>query len=307
MSINELLYSQDGVCTRQQVLALGLSDDFIRQRIERGVWMHLCPGVFLSGTGPVSEEQAWRASLLACGPRSMLTGVAGMRAHGVRIDRRPSAEVLLPHDVRRSSTPLYLPVRSRNCPRPIDVGGLAVAPIDVATIHACRGVVGIRNVRAILAASVQQRKCDAGSLIAAAARSGRVRALVRAGLKEIKEGVRSVPEGDLRRLIMQTSLPMPIFNPTLLNAAGEVIAVPDAYWELAGVALEVESKEYHFYEGRWQHTMKVRSHMSSYGILVVQAPPSRISTDRTSLLADIERTYATGLARGPLGLTVLPA
>ena len=99
---------------------------------------------------------------------------------------------------------------------------------------------------------------------------------------------------------------MPLWNPTLM-LDGRIIAVPDAYWEEAGVALEVESREYHFYERGWGRTLKMRSRMNSHGIFVLQAPPSRIYAEPAGLIEDMVRMYKQGLSRGALPLQIIPA
>ena len=45
---------------------------------------------------------------------------------------------------------------------------------------------------------------------------------------------------------MSTGLPEPLWNPRLETLSGEFIAEPDAYFKELGLALEVDSRQYHF-------------------------------------------------------------
>jgi hypothetical protein len=57
---------QDGVLTRGQVLASGLTDSWIRARLDAGLWQRLLPGVFLTHNGvPEAAARIWAAVLYA--------------------------------------------------------------------------------------------------------------------------------------------------------------------------------------------------------------------------------------------------
>lgn len=57
---------QDGVLTRGQVLASGLTDSWIRARLDARVWQRLVPGVFLTHNGePSPVARIWAAVLYA--------------------------------------------------------------------------------------------------------------------------------------------------------------------------------------------------------------------------------------------------
>jgi len=57
---------QDGVLTRGQLLAAGLTDSWIRARLDARVWQRLLPGVFLTHNGdPAPVARVWAAVLYA--------------------------------------------------------------------------------------------------------------------------------------------------------------------------------------------------------------------------------------------------
>ena len=255
-----LIRSQDGVVTRQQLFALSLDDGFIRTQLTSMRWVALAPGVYLVGAGPGSLNQRARAAVLASGPESMVTGSAGMTLHGVRIQwSETQVSTLIPHDRRRVSNTLVRSIRCVVLPRPVIRYDIPVASVARATIDACRGVSGLTEVRARLAAPVQQRHCSLEGLFAAALEVGRMSPVLRAGLAEIADGVRSVPEGVVRKLVLASTLPAPLWNPRLFTNSGQFIACPDAYWGEAGLAVEVESREFHFEVAAWNRTLARRS------------------------------------------------
>jgi hypothetical protein len=109
---------------------------------------------------------------------------------------------------------------------------------------------------------------------------------LRRALAEVAEGARSTAEAELVALIRRARLPMPLLNPRLL-AGGEFLAIPDAYWPRAGVAAEVDSREYHLAPADWERTLARHARMSACGIIVLHYPPSRIRTAGLEVAAEI--------------------
>ncbi len=79
--------------------------------------------------------------------------------------------------------------------------------------------------------------------------------LLRAALEEVADSIRSVAEGDFRTLLKRGRLPMPMFNARLYDDAG-LIAMVDAWWPQAGLAAEVDSRDWHLSPQHWERTMR---------------------------------------------------
>lgn len=77
-----------------------------------------------------------------------------------------------------------------------------------------------------------------------------------------------------------------------------MVARPDAYWDEAGVVLEIDSQEWHLGAEQWKETMRRHSRMTSYGILVMHVPPSRVRDERAAVISELKAMLAAGLARG---------
>ena len=78
---------------------------------------------------------------------------------------------------------------------------------------------------------------------------------------------------------------------------GDFIAKPDAWWQRAGVAGEVDSREYHMEAADYRATQMRHNRMESYGINVQHWLPSVIETESRTVLADLRRAIAAGHAR----------
>jgi very-short-patch-repair endonuclease len=88
-----------------------------------------------------------------------------------------------------------------------------------------------------------------------------------------------------------------MFNARLFGADGRFIAVVDAWWPEAGVAAEVDSREWHLEPADWERTMRRHARISSHGILVLHFTPRQIHTDPASVASSISDTLRAGHAR----------
>jgi hypothetical protein len=125
-------------------------------------------------------------------------------------------------------------------------------------------------------------------------------------LDEVEDGIRSVPEGDLRLLLKRARVPMPMFNARLYEG-GSLIAIVDCWWPDAGVAGEVDSREYHFSPDDWQRTMRRHDRLVARGVLLLHFSPQQIRTDPDGVVRDIRSALAAGRGQPPLPLRARPA
>jgi hypothetical protein len=87
-----------------------------------------------------------------------------------------------------------------------------------------------------------------------------------------------VAEGDFVLLIRRAGLPEPMLNPRLF--AGETfIASPDCWWPRAGLAAEVDSREWHLSPADWERTLARHRRMTGYGITVLHFTPGQIARE----------------------------
>jgi hypothetical protein len=128
--------------------------------------------------------------------------------------------------------------------------------------------------------------------------------MLRAALEEVASGVASSAEGDLRKLIKSGGLPEPMYN-ARLYVGSDFLAQPDLYWREAGVAGEVDSREWHLSPELWAKTMERHAKMSAQGIIVVHYTPLQIRTDGARVLAELRSTIEAGRRRPELAVRVV--
>jgi hypothetical protein len=299
-----LVARQHGVIARAQALECGMTTRVVDYRIRGGgSWQTLLPGVYLTHAGQPTDKQREMATLLYAGPRSVLTGAAALRRHGLSAGRSSAnardqcnpVDVLVPHGSRRADVAFARLHRTSRLPAPFCVAGeirFALPPRAVA--DAVRPMSDLADVRAVIAEAVQRGRCSiqhlAGELDAGPVWGS---GLFRRALAEVAEGIRSTVEGDLRDLIRWARLPTPLYNPRLL-VDGEFLAMPDCWWPESGVAGEADSRAWHLSPDDWEQTLARHARMSSYGIIVLHISPQRIRYKRREVAEDIRRALAVG-------------
>jgi hypothetical protein len=308
--LSATLRTQEAVISRRQALACGVTRSFLTHSLRPdGPWQRLCPGVYLAQTGAPSVPQKEMAALLHAGPGSVLTGAAALYGLGLTASGPTRFDVLVPPSRYRESVAFITVHRSARMPEGVIRNGrrqYALPPRAFA--DAARGLTEVGEVRALIAGAVQQGLCPLAAL-ARELDEGPIRqsARLRQVLAEVADGVRSGPEGDFRRLIRRFGLPTPMFNARLYAGDGSFIACPDAWWQDAGVAGEVDSREWHLGPDGWQRTMRRHVTMSAHGILVLHFTPAEIHSSPRTVAAKIADTLEAGRARPVLPITARPA
>ena len=312
-TLQELIRRQDRVVTRAQALQAGLSRHAIIYRLrDGGSWRSLLPGVYLTVPGAPTQAQWETAALLYAGPYAMITGPAALRYYEVRqIPRRDKdvVDILIPSSCQRTSTGRMRVHRTAHMPRMWASGPSArrYAFPARAVVDTARWLTDLREVRALVGDAVQNRHCAVAQLTDELRTGGTPNgALLRKVLAEVADGVRSAPEAELRDLIIKARLPMPLFNPRLHLPNGTFIASPDAWWPDAGVAIEVDSREWHFAPDDWEHTMMRHSDLGQYGIVTLHVTPRQLRNAPDAFLQKAANAYKAGVRRPRLAVVTLP-
>jgi hypothetical protein len=281
--LGALIGAQRGVVARRQAVEYGMS---------RAAWEH---------TGPPTLLQRIIAALLYTGPGAMLTGTAALQRH--RVAGRYGFEhidVLIPHSRRRSSVAYVRILRTRRMPALSD-DDLPCASVVRAVGDACRRLTDLDDVRAIVAGAVQQRKCTTEQLVREVA-DGPMKgsALLREAVGEALAGVRSAAEGQGRSVLRGAGVPEAQWNVDLYSDTGEWLGRPDGWWAEAGVALEIDSREWHLDPAGWERTMERHAQMTKRGILVVHVTPKLIWRRPAEFVARVANALEAGRHRGPV-------
>jgi putative AbiEi antitoxin of type IV toxin-antitoxin system len=307
--LSSVLSRQHDVITRAQAMACGMTDKALRHRTRSGgPWRQLLRGVYLAQTGAPEPDQLDVAALLYTGPGSVLTGHAALWRFGLKASHPARVDVLLPAASKRMSTGFVRVYRSARVPELHCVDGAIrfVLPAR-AVADAARGLTTLRGVRALVAESVQRQWCSLTELSAELAQGPVVgSALFRQVLAEVTGGIRSSAEGDFSDLVTATGLPVPMYNARLF-AGNTLLAVADAWWPAAGVAAEVDSREWHLSPDDWERALARHAKMTAAGILVLHFTPRQVRTDATQVAATIKAALDGAATRPRPRIRALPA
>ena len=309
-ALDGILVQQLDVIARHQALAVGASENALRHRLRPGgSWRHLLPGVYLAATGAPTTLQQEMAALLYAGPGSVITGPAALRRHHIRTELTDLVDVLVPATRQRRDAAFVRLRRTTRMPGRIwEVGPVRYVPPSRAVADAVRGLSSLRDVRAVVADAVQRGSCAVKDLLAELAEGPKAGStLFRAALADVADGIRSAAEGDMRSLLVTSRLPMPLFNASLYDGDGTFIARPDAWWPEHGIAVEVDSREWHMSPDDHAKTLARGRRMAKYQIIVLRFTPRQIRTEPAQVIKDIRDALNGARGRQPLNLRTVSA
>jgi hypothetical protein len=307
--LDELLDKQLAVASREQLLGLGMKDYTMQYRARRGgPWQILLPGVYLATSGVPSPPQREVAALMYAGPGSLITGPAALGHYSIRSPHATDMiDVLVPVSRQRHNAGFVRMHRTTQLPRRASVmGPVRLALVPRAVADTARQLPDLRDVRAVVADAVQLGRCTTGEL-AEELSKGPIRgsALLRSALAEVADGVRSVAEADLRKLLVTARLPAPLFNPSLYLEE-EFLGKPDTWWPDAGVVVEVDSRAWHLSPADWDRTRRRHSRMAAVGIIPLHFSPAEIRREPAMVVQRIRSAIASGLERPALPIRTVP-
>jgi hypothetical protein len=298
---------QRGVILRDQALSSGFTPDSVRHRLRRGgPWQRLLPGVYLTFTGQPTSEQRQIAAMLYAGPTSFITGPAALRNYGIGRLTAGLVHVLVPWERQRASRDFVAIRRTCRIPKEwVSDGPLRFALAARAVADTVRELDRLSEARAVVGSAVQKNRCTVRQLAAELA-AGPIRgsARLRAVLAEVADGVRSAAEGDFRTLVGRSDLPMPMFNARLF-VAGTLLGIVDAWWPAAALAVEIDSREWHFEPSAWEATMRRHARLTAAGIYVIHVSPQHVRTEPDRIMRDIAAALRHG--RPATGVVSRPA
>jgi hypothetical protein len=298
------LAAQHLVISRTQALACGVPRSTLNDWCKpAGKWQKLLPGVYLTVTGKPTAEQRLVAARLYAGKPSAVTGPAAIRLHRLRSPGPDVIDVLIPWSVKRQSTGFVRIHRTRRMPLVHRTGAIAFATSARAVADAARQFTSLDDVRAVVAEAVQRRACSIAEIGVELEHGGSTDSvLLRAALTEVRAGVRSVAEARFRERVLASDLPAPRFNAFLRAADGTDIGEVDAWWGDAGVSVEIDSQEYHFYREGWLRTDAKRGRLLKHGIFPHNIAPSRVERDWDGIYDELRSSLRNGRQRPRLGI-----
>ena len=300
---------QYDVVARSQALECGMTRGTIEYRLRPdGPWRQILPGVYLTVTGSPSPEQREAAALLYAGPRSVITGAVAVRRHNLRCAGLNILDVLVPTGNRRKSIGFVQIQRTTRMPASLYTSGPLrfTAPVR-AVADAARAMSQFSDVQALVCEAIQRGRLALEDLVTELNEGPSNGARwYRMALAEVSEGIRSAAEAQLKHLIDRSDLDRPMYNADLYTLDGTFLGRPDAWFARAGVAGEVDSREYHLAAQDYEATTTRHNRMEAAGIHVLHWLPSTIKTDPRRVIADLRAAIAAGNKCPPLPIKAIP-
>lgn len=318
--------AQDGLITRTQALAAGMSIGALRHAVRPGgPWQRVVPGVYATFTGALQDIHRLRTAELVVGADGMVTGAWACRWWGLRYGPDPGerVDVLLDSRFDRGRVGFVRVIRTSHLPEPrrciddarlrelrrsgpplelifdgtvVSAGVVRLAPparAVVDTVVHARRPLDLRDTRALMCEVVQRRSATVAELrteVDAAPRRGGAPA--RQGIEDIVAGCRSAPECELRDLVLTSRLlPEPRWNRALPGQRG---IVPDACWPQARLVVEVDSQSFHGFGDAPRRTEERRARYAALGWRVLPVSPARLRSEPQAVLREIEAAYLAG-------------
>jgi hypothetical protein len=306
--LRDLLDRQQKLIRRDQLLAHGVSPAAVKWMVRTGRWQRILTGIYATFTGALGADHRLVAAALHGGPDSQITGAAALRWHKFRyVPQSEFVHVLVPHTVRRNSSGFVVVNRTTR------LDGLSklrpafqICSVARAVADAARASTDLGDVRACVAESVQRRLTTVRDLFVELD-DGPLRdsGLLRRALADIAAGARSAPEADLRDVLSTSKiLPTVLWNPRLTTAEGVRLPTPDGWIAEVGIALEVDSREYHLTPEGWQRTIRRHNLLSQHGALVLHFTPAQVRNERAAVLEAVERAYEERAGSGARFTTI---
>jgi len=250
--LDNLAMTQDGMLAREQALAAGLSLAAIRERLSRGSWQRIYPGVYAAFTGKVIRSSELWAAVLHAGVGAALSHDTAAELDGLRkrecaihvtvpVERRvvPVSGLVIHRTDRiaRTRHPAKMPPRTRVEETVLDLTQ-AARTFDEAFDWLCRGCGGrFTTPDRILEAMALRKKV-------------RWRAELTAALAEVAGGVHSVLELQYVRHV-ERAHGLPSARRQVKVVRGQRSEYRDNLYDEYGVAVETDGSASHPVEARW--------------------------------------------------------
>ena len=257
----DLIAQQDGVISRRQARAGGLSEDQWQWMLDSGRWQSVLLGVAVAHSGDVTDRQRAWAAVVSAGDDAYLTGDMALIEHGMRLQ--------VPRDVHLAVSRSLLPrrfltgedeaARGRtvpHCCRRLSswihpVKQPPILRVGPALLQAAASAATDRAAEWRLAAAVQQGLLRVGDLRTTLAEMPRLRrrSMISEVLDDVEFGAHAASELDFLRFLRRHGLPLPdrLQRPVRRGS----VRYLDAWWERQRVNAEMDGA-HHRLVGTWE-------------------------------------------------------
>lgn len=260
-----------------QAAAYGFTHEMQATRITHGQWRRMARGVVLTRPDQPTRRDWAQTGLILAGAGAAISGWDAARMYELVSGSPPDPLVLIltPTAMGRVVGQVRIRRTRRQFVRlPLGDDAHVVAPARAVADTALQSH-SPRAVRAVVTASIQRGRCNPAELIHELSQCPRNHSAgLRTALADVMGGARSVAEAEAADRLVQARVPDFELNVPVLDAAGRQIYVVDMLWRELMVALEIDSREFHFSEHDWQQTMARHNALTAAGLTVLHYAPS---------------------------------
>ena len=285
------------VVHRSELLRRGVDRNRVRRAVRSGRWLEPVPGVVVTHSGELTRRERQLVAVTWGGDRARLSHSTALLLHRARVDEPRAArrvagvrgayeepadaglvEVSVPHGRHLKSAGFVVVHQTRRAMgdlvlSQLPVTGAARAAVDLALSARRR-----RDVEHVVADVLQKDLTDLAELVAETRALGRLATpWLRQTLTDALRGMRSVGEGDLRRVIVAAGLPEPEWNAPVSTPLG--VFHLDAYWREQRVGAEADGTAFHLSAEDWQDDLRRQNAVQGTGIRLMRFPVPRLRGD----------------------------
>lgn len=239
--VRRIAEPQDGVVSRDQLRAAGISDHEVLAHVRAGRWQSVHTQSIAVHTGPLPVLGLHWAAVFEAGPRACLDGTSSLVAGGLEHFAEDVVRVSVPRGVLVRRAP-GIDVRQTRRLRIVDVepAGIPRTRPHVAGVRGALWARSDKQAALVLTMVVQQRMTTPERLGAELllVRRDRRRELVTAVVTDLLGGVRSLGEHEFARMCRERGIPEPSRQVVRQGRDGRWYL--DVCWEQWGVVVEID-------------------------------------------------------------------
>jgi very-short-patch-repair endonuclease len=288
-----LLRRQNGVVSRRQALRFTTAK-VVDWRIASGRWQRVHRGVFVTHSGPLTEQQRlWAASLaVGAGRPALLGGLSALIAHGLRRFDSRHIDLLLPTRRRDRNPPPGIRVHRASRLPATQINGWMGPPATTpprAVVDAAQWATTDVEARTIVAISFQQGlvKGDEVDRVLAGLPVVPRRSLIGRTARDAQDGSHTLTELDLVELCRAAGLPVPSRQVRRRDASGRTRFL-DAVFEEWGIRVEIDGS-HHMSADEWWQDMIRHNDLSRRGEVVLRFPAWLVRDRPAAVIATLRR------------------
>lgn len=301
--------SSHGVATRAELREAKVTDSSLTARsAPGGPWQRLLPGVYLLYNGYPSPLQRSIAALAYCGPDSLLTGRAGLAAHGFGTHATSSeVHVLVPAGLHRASTSFVRTERTTRLPDAVVKGSIRVAPLVRCLADSTRATTTDAQCAQLITEVLQRGGTTLQALERELAEGPRrFGAISKRVARELRDNAHSVAELEAQKLYSASGLPPMAHNCDIFTAEGAFLGCADNWLDTIAFNWEIDSIAHHLSPAEHERTMARRTRMQNNGLVVLSHLPSEIRNYPERVLADLRAHIEIASSRPRPPVTMRP-